>query len=275
MNNEVGPNLFNQMVLPTHSCCYTILIIREDQKAPSESNLHLQYWLVAGNLYSRRWYPETLDTVDDSADSSDDEAYVDRMRSALGASPSVGVPPKPSLVYTNVYVGTTANAENIPLLKSMGITHVLNCGVLPTSLHFRNVRRVYGESGVIRGYEGLYIEDSEDFDLTPWLRKAFHFIERARSQAGSVLICSPGVSRSGAVAIGYLLQRGVPLLRATRTVKEERRVALCNVGFMRTLVRFARALNMLDSGADLKAVRAYGKRRDDKFNIYRVYLESI
>ena len=235
---------------------------------------HSPCWLVAGNLYTRRWYPDTLDMVDDSE--GNDEAYVDQMRAILGAS-AVGVPPKPTLVYTNVFVGTTANAENMALLKAAGITHILNCGVTPTSLHFRNVRRVYGDAGVIRGYEGLYIEDSEDYDLTPWLRKAYHFIERARSQAGNVLICSPGVSRSGAVAIGYMLQRGVTLLRATRTVKEERRTALCNVGFMRTLVRFARALNMLDSTTELKALKtpAYGKRRDDKFNIYRVYLESI
>ena len=231
--------------------------------------------LVAGNLSSRRWYPNNLDIVDDS--SADEEAYVEKMKSILSAPPSIGVPPTPSLIFTNVYVGTTANAENLTQLKSAGITHVLNCGITPTSVHFRNVRRMYGDSSVVRGYEGLYIEDADDCDLIPWLRKAHDFIERARSQGGSVLVCSPGVSRSGAVAIGYLLQRGVPLLRATRILKEERRVALCNHGFMRTLARYARALDMLDSSADLKSIKAprYGNRRNDKFQMYRSYLDSI
>ena len=234
-----------------------------------------EYSLIAGNLSSRRWYPDSLDTVDES--SADEEDYLEKMKSILGAPPSMGVPPKPSLIFTNVYVGTTANAENLTQLKSSGITHVLNCGVTPTSVHFRNVRRMYGDSSVVRGYEGLYIEDSDDCDLLPWLRKAHDFIERARSHGGIVLICSPGVSRSGAVAIGYLLQRGVPLLQATRILKEERRVALCNHGFMRTLARYARAIDMLDSSAELKAVRAptYGKRRNDKFQMYRSYLDSI
>ena len=42
------------------------------------------------------------------------------------------------------------------------------------------------------------------------------FIDYARSNNGKVLVHCPGVSRSGAIAISYLVRNGTPLLEATQ-----------------------------------------------------------
>ena len=49
------------------------------------------------------------------------------MRAILEAKPTYGVPPEPSLIYDNVYLGTAANAEDIKLLHRNNIKYILNC----------------------------------------------------------------------------------------------------------------------------------------------------
>ena len=55
-----------------------------------------------------------------------------------------------------------------------------------------------------------------------------------------------GVSRSGALMLGYMLHRGMFLLEAARTLKDARSVVLSNVHFMRQLVEYARENGVLD-----------------------------
>ena len=93
------------------------------------------------------------------------------------------------------------------------------------------------------------------------------------------MICSSDVSRSGAVAIGYMLKHGVRLLEAARTLKNERHVALCNHSFIRQLVLYARSLSQLEPLSEISAHSITrtprSRRRNDRRSMYRDYLEMI
>jgi len=176
----------------------------------------------------------------------DDEVYVNKIRDILSAYPCMGVPGHPSMISPNVYLGSSVNAENIDRLKKMGINFILNCDG-GRYIQFRRLRDKYAAEESIKSYQELPCEDREDFDLYPAIQKACGFIDYALKCNGGVLIYCPGVSRSGAIALSYLLHRGVPLLEATTRLKDLRRVVLTNVGFMTQLVDYARQRGLLES----------------------------
>jgi len=197
---------------------------------------------------------------------SDDE-YAQKMEKILSAYPTVGVPRDPSMIATNVYIGTNANAENTKLLSSLGIKYLLNCDG-GSYVRFKRYRDLYEPDAQIVGYDEVPAEDREDFHIRAFFEKAIAYIDYCRGRGGKVLIFDPGVSRSGAIAIAYLIHNGLTLLDATRALKQQRRVALCNVGFMRQLVTYAREKGMLDSDLTAKSSRA--PRFDSAINKYRI-----
>ena len=60
------------------------------------------------------------------------------------------------------------------------------------------------------------------------------------------MIYGDGVSRSGAICLAYLMNRGMFLLAATKLLKDARRTALCNTSFMRQLIRYAQEQALID-----------------------------
>ena len=180
---------------------------------------------------------------------------------------------EPSAVVGCVYLGTSANAENIALIKSLGINYILNCaGGHPLGL--RRQRAKYPpESGVL-GYEELRIEEWEDSDIRSWLDRAHNLIDYWKAKGGRVLIHCPGVSRSGAIALTYLCRTGVPLLQATKLLKAKRRCLLNNDGFILQIVSWCYDRGMVDS--DVASVRTprYG-RALDKYRITTAHLPTF
>ncbi len=183
-----------------------------------------------------------------------DSVYVERMIRILSAAPCLGVPPDPSNILGHLYLGTSANAENLAQLKANRITYLLNCAGTGSNANFKRVRDLYPPESGIMGYQELILEDTESANARHHFERAHAFIEHARDQHGNVLIYCNGVSRSGAVTISYLMKRGRPLLQATKIVKEKRRCALTNESFMCQLVEYARDINCLDP--DVEYVRA-------------------
>jgi len=179
----------------------------------------------------------------------ENKGYVNKMRDILSAYPCMGVPAHPSMITERVYLGSSANAENIPLLKKLGINFILNCDG-GRYIRFRQLRDKYGAEESIKSYQELPAEDREDFDMLPCFQKANGFIDYALRCNGNVLIYCPGVSRSGAIALSFLLHRGIPLLEGTTKLKDLRRVVLTNVGFMEQLVDYARSRGLLESSSD-------------------------
>ena len=90
----------------------------------------------------------------------------------------------------------------------------------------------------------------------------YFFISQGPIDRGKVLIHCTGVSRCGAIALSYLIHRGMRLIQASQMLKNERRVVLCNSNFMRQLVEYARDLNMLDEDIGNLKTPKYGRALD-------------
>lgn len=174
-----------------------------------------------------------------------EDRYVELMREILLAEPYRGVCTEPTRLLDHVYIGSQSNAESLRLLRQLRITYVLNCA------GYKGPRPVPNASP----YEGLGIdyyefqaEDTDSYDICRHFPEAFRYIDRVKRQGGTVLVhCALGINRSAAVCLGYLMTSSkIPLLQATRILKDKRRIALANRGFQRQLVRFARSRGLLD-----------------------------
>ena len=201
-----------------------------------------------------------------------DDVYAQKMEKILCAPPCLGVPPEPSTIAGTVYLGTSSNAENVAMIKAMGINYIFNCAGT-TLTNCRRMRNLYTPDTGVLSYEEIRTDDDEDFYIRHYFEQAHAFIDWARGRGGRVLIFCPGVSRSGAIAISYLIRQGMTLLEATKVVKGLRRVALSNYGFIRQLVEYARQLDALDD--DVYEEPARKTRAIDKFRYNSAHLPTF
>ena len=94
-----------------------------------------------------------------------DSVYVEKLQAILGPEfPAVPIPMEPTPLIGVIYMGTSANAENKKLLKSLGIRHLLNCAGT-TITNFRRKSRKLTSSSTIKTYEEIYAEDMEDYEI--------------------------------------------------------------------------------------------------------------
>jgi predicted protein tyrosine phosphatase len=123
-----------------------------------------------------------------------------------------------------IFVGS-AEALNERTLRRLGISSLLT---LLTPAELREV----GVPSCVRRQKVIEIEDEEHELISEHFEGAYEFIQAA-SQAGNVLIhCRHGISRSGAVAIAYLMRRlGWSASRAYSYAKECRPVICPNLSF--------------------------------------------
>ena len=123
-----------------------------------------------------------------------------------------------------LFVGGVTVASNLDTLLQNNITHIINCvGQKCENLwpnHFKYLK-----------YE---IPDNGTDDIIPYLREAFEFIENAKNANGKVLIhCIKGISRSPAIAIGYLMwKRRLSVENALVIVRGHRQIADPNPSFV-------------------------------------------
>ena len=78
------------------------------------------------------------------------------------------------------------------------------------------------------------MEDSEDFDISPFLEKSFHTIHNHIKNKESVLVaCTAGISRSASLCIAYLIRaHGYTYQEAFEKVKSARPFIKPNSGFV-------------------------------------------
>jgi len=186
-----------------------------------------------------------------------DELYMDKMENLCCGRGGgyLGVPPDPSCIGNGVFLGTTANAQNIDLVKRGKYTHILNVAGAPKE--GRAEREEIYKQGRIQ-YEEMAIHDKENFEIWPFFMTAHRYVDLVRSQGGRLLICDPGVSRGGAIAISLMMNEGSKLLEATNQLKALRRVILANSGFMAQLVAYARTYGHLDPQPEYIKTPKYG-----------------
>ncbi|RUS23256.1 protein-tyrosine phosphatase-like protein [Endogone sp. FLAS-F59071] len=89
-------------------------------------------------------------------------------------------------------------------------------------------------------YLNINISDEPEAPLSNHLQKCFDFIDKARQANGRVLVhCVAGVSRSGAVVVGYSMkEQGLSYERALAFVRKSRSSVCPNEGFKAQLENF-------------------------------------
>lgn len=138
-------------------------------------------------------------------------------------------------VYPSLFLGDFTIAKSPKKLKSVGITHVVNCA-WGTSFNMVNTdQSFFEESGIM--FHGIPAVDVWKFKIGPYFRGAADFIEQALSSGGKVYVhCMSGVSRSSAIVLAFLIiKRNMQLMEAIQTVRDKRKI-LPNDGFLKELV---------------------------------------
>ena len=145
---------------------------------------------------------------------------------------------EPSRLMDHIYIGSQSNAENLRILRNLGITHVLNCAGYKGPKPFPNASPYEG-LGI--EYHEFEAEDSDSYDIVQIFPEAFRFLDEVKQTGGVALVhCNLGINRSSAVCVGYMMSRGgKTLLEATKAIKKKRNVVLTNKYFQRQLIRFA------------------------------------
>ncbi|XP_041938134.1 dual specificity protein phosphatase 13-like [Alosa sapidissima] len=135
-------------------------------------------------------------------------------------------------VWPRVYIGDAHTAQDKALLRSLGVTHVVNSADGPA--HIDTGPGFYMDTCI--QYHGVEAPDSKDFDLSPYFYPTADFIHSGLSQGGKVFVhCARGISRSAALVLAYLMiQERLSLAEAAKVVRKHRNI-LPNAGFLSQL----------------------------------------
>jgi len=185
---------------------------------------------------------------------ADANAWVRRVKAAVTPIRELDPDPSPALLAPGLYLGSMAHASDVPLMKRLGLTHVLDCAD-------REPIEAYDAAGV----EHLLL-GAQDNTSYPLLKthsaQAAAFLRPALDGGGAVLIhCEQGINRSAAIAIAFLLEwRMEPLLDVVAHAFAARPIILQNQGFVTQLVEHAAALGLLEVDPAVAARRAERQR---------------
>ena len=101
-----------------------------------------------------------------------------------------------SEIFSYLFVGSYRVASDRDLLRSKGITHVINCSAAVVDCFFK-------DEGTLE-YLSLSMVDGRQDDIQWFMCDVIQFIHRAHKGGGKVLLhCEKGISRSCSFAITY------------------------------------------------------------------------
>ncbi|CAG9335484.1 unnamed protein product [Blepharisma stoltei] len=134
-----------------------------------------------------------------------------------------------------LYLGNHEHAENYDVLRTLGITHVLNST--------KNVKNAFKEHGI--RYCRVFVEDSEEEKIHYHFQKAFKFIDEAKEimlSGGSAAVlvhCAQGISRSATIVTMFLMKEyDIPFEQCVEYLKSQRYIVEPNQGFIKQLKLF-------------------------------------
>ena len=128
-------------------------------------------------------------------------------------------------IVDHLYLGDFRAADNPELLKSYGITHIVNCAFnLPSKYN-----------GMFT-YLDLKLRDEPDQVIFPQVEEAYKFIVENRN-TNVFVHCVHGMSRSGSVVVYYLMkEKGMRMQEGIEFIGKIREVINPNEGFRRQLM---------------------------------------
>jgi protein-tyrosine phosphatase len=138
------------------------------------------------------------------------------------------------LIDKKLYLGDSTHAMDIPTLKELGITAILNCA----SSAVLTDAEYYDESFA---YYEFAAEDRGDYEMASHIAEARSFFTRCMEEGRAVLVhCAAGINRSAFIAVYlYMVMTGTPLVEAVEHCFALRPIILCNEGFIDQLVEMA------------------------------------
>ncbi|KAK3922768.1 Dual specificity protein phosphatase 3 [Frankliniella fusca] len=132
-------------------------------------------------------------------------------------------------VYPNLYIADKRTAQDIDYLLLLGVTHILNVAQqdIQTAIRYRSHNI---------NYMGIPMQDDIGFQISLYFYITAGYIDRAIKDGGKVLVnCFRGVSRSGAIALSYLMiKHGIGASLALRIILQKRHISP-NDGFLNQL----------------------------------------
>lgn len=140
-------------------------------------------------------------------------------------------------VWPNVFLGNEETALDRAMLKTMGITHILNAAEIEVDLHANIIPRELHYQGMDITYYNVPALDEDMFDISEYFFPAAEFINKALSNPeNKVLVhCVQGVSRSATLFLAYLMiQHDIMVENAIDHVTGVRWISP-NMGFLKQL----------------------------------------
>lgn len=145
-----------------------------------------------------------------------------------------------------LYLGDWKLAADVDTLRSMGVTHLLNCA-REVPVYYTLAKKVLH----------LRMDDSPSFPIDTYFNDAIAFIEDAyhTTPNGVVYVhCAAGISRSATIVLAYMVYKGVKLNDAISMLKVARPIVHPNHGFLSRLAAYSSSRGG-DSGGHTHAHR--------------------
>eukprot|EP00440_Ansanella_granifera_P018160 gb/GFBE01019723.1/.p1 GENE.gb/GFBE01019723.1/~~gb/GFBE01019723.1/.p1 ORF type:complete len:193 (+),score=43.31 gb/GFBE01019723.1/:1-579(+) len=142
----------------------------------------------------------------------------------------------PAAILPHLLLGSCDDARDLKTLKSLGVTHVLNCasGSVRTGADF------YSPIGI--EYSEFVARDEQGYDIMQHFELLATLAGAAAANKGRLFVhCEAGVNRSGTLCLAYhVANSGMTLLDSARHCKERRGRICTNAAFQMQLFEFAR-----------------------------------
>eukprot|EP00039_Didymoeca_costata_P013589 m.209551 g.209551 ORF g.209551 m.209551 type:complete len:399 (+) comp15816_c0_seq33:651-1847(+) len=144
---------------------------------------------------------------------------------------------KPSMILPCLYIGSRRDACDKELLKSLGITNIINA-TDDCPCHF--------DDDSSFEYLRIPVKDTWNQDLPSFFQQAFDFINKSKSESKIVMIhCTAGISRSSTLTIAYIMKHlNMNLNQAISLVRSKRSIIAPNLDFMGELMQFETTLGL-------------------------------
>ena len=143
--------------------------------------------------------------------------------------------PNPETNTGGLYLGDLDAADDILLLKSLNITHVLTCTAETRT------RSEYLSNSIKQ--QVLSLEDAEGQPLLGFFDSSNLFIDFGLKEGNVLVHCIAGLSRSASVVIAYLMDsRGIRRDKALQMVKNKRPEICPKEWFLEELLAYEKVL---------------------------------
>lgn len=136
---------------------------------------------------------------------------------------------EPAQILDYLYLGSEEHSANEKVLKSKGITAILNVAIGCVNL-FEDTFE----------YRNLSILDNCEAEISEIFDESISFIEKTSANGGKIFVhCQAGISRSASICIAFLMKKfDLTVSQALDKVRQKRKIVAPNFSFMVQLERF-------------------------------------